>query len=394
MSAAVVYTQIRRFLKQYIDPRVDESSLERLSLLVMGIIRAQSAAPARIAEALDTLGLSNASAESIERRIRRIENDPELDATLCFHPLAQQRLLWARPQELLLILDPTTQEDRLVMVSVAVWYRGRALPLGWVIWPGNTPLKGAGFWARIAALLDMIAPLLPRGVPVTWLADRAFGTPAFTDLVTARGWHYVVRVQELTLFRDRLGREWQAKQLAAWPGQRAKRRGHAFKKRGWRPASMLVYWGRRHPQRLCLVTDLRPGWYLIALYRRRYPIEATFRDYKSAGWQWEQGQVTDLAHIQRLLVGMALATWVALMVGTQVATEWLACSPTGRRRTRPWPGKYSLFHLGLQRLLKAMQCDTPFICSWVLCDWDAPDWHIQIRSHHAIAFVWAWDNGL
>ena len=394
MSAAVVYTQIRRFLKQYIDPRVDESSLERLSLLVMGIIRAQSAAPARIAEALDTLGLSNASAESIERRIRRIENDPELDATLCFHPLAQQRLLWARPQELLLILDPTTQEDRLVMVSVAVWYRGRALPLGWVIWPGNTPLKGAGFWARIAALLDMIAPLLPRGVPVTWLADRAFGTPAFTDLVTARGWHYVVRVQELTLFRDRLGREWQAKQLTPWPGQRAKRRGHVFKKRGWRPASMLVYWGRRHPQRLCLVTDLRPGWYLIALYRRRYPIEATFRDYKSAGWQWEQGQVTDLAHIQRLLVGMALATWVALMVGTQVATEWLACPPTGRRRTRPWPGKYSLFHLGLHRLLKAMQGNMPFACGWLLCDWDAPDWHIQIRNHHAIAFVWAWDNGL
>jgi hypothetical protein len=199
-----------------------------------------------------------------------------LNSTLCFHPLAQQRLVWGRPQELLLILDPTTQEDRLVMVSAAVWYRGRALPLGWVIWPGNTPLKGERFWTRIAALLDMIAPLLPCGVSVTWLADRAFGTPAFTDLLTARGWHYLVRVQEHTLFRDRLGREWQAKQLAAWPGQRAKRRGHVFKKRGWRPASMLVYWGRRHPERLCLVTDLRPGWYLIALYRRRYPIEIVF----------------------------------------------------------------------------------------------------------------------
>jgi GxxExxY protein len=280
MSASVVYTQIRRFLKQSIDPSVDESSLERLSLLVLGIIHAQSAAPARIAKALDTLGLSNASAESIERRIRRIENDPELKATLCFHPLAQQRLLWGRPQELLLILDPTTQEDRVVMVSAAVWYRGRPLPLGWVIWPGNIPWKGERFWARITALLDMIAPLLPCGVSVTWLADRAFGTPAFTDLVTARGWHYLVRIQEHTLFRDRLGREWPAKQLAAWPGQRAKRRGHVFKKRGWRPASMLVYWGRRHPERLCLVTDLRPGWYLIALYRRRYPSELAQRGLK------------------------------------------------------------------------------------------------------------------
>jgi hypothetical protein len=45
MSAPVVYTQIRRFLKQHIDPSVDESSLERLSLLVMGIIHARHASP-------------------------------------------------------------------------------------------------------------------------------------------------------------------------------------------------------------------------------------------------------------------------------------------------------------------------------------------------------------
>jgi hypothetical protein len=394
MSAPIVYTQIRRFLKQHIDEGVDESSLERLSLLVMGIIGAKSAAPARIAEALETLGLSGAKAESIERRIRRIENDPEISASLCFHPLARQRLLLGRPRELLLVLDPTTQEDHVVMVSAAVWYRGRALPLAWVIWPANTPLEGECFWARIAALLNMVAPLLPCGVSVTWLADRAFGTPAFTDLVTAHGWHYLVRVQGQTLCRDRLGREQQAQQLAPWPGQRAKRHGQVFKKRGWRPASLLVYWGQRYPERLCLVTDLRAGWYLIRVYRRRYSIEATFRDYKSAGWQWEQGQVIDLEHIQRLLVGMALATWVALMVGTQVATELLAKPPTGRRRTRPWEAKYSLFHLGLQRLHRAVHSDAPFICNWLLCDWDAPDWHIQICNHHAYAFIWAWDNGL
>ncbi len=33
---------------------------------------------------------------------------------------------------------------------------------------------------------------------------------------------------------------------------------------------------------------------LIHLYRRRYPIEATFRDYKSFAWRWEQGQVREL----------------------------------------------------------------------------------------------------
>ncbi len=389
MSAQPVYTQIRQLLKQHVSDEVDASSLERLTLLVVGILHGEDASPARVAETLETLGLSGAKAESIERRIRRIQNDPEISATTCFHPLARQRLLLGRPRELILILDATTQADRLVMLTVAVWYRGRALPLAWAIWPGNTPLQGARFWTRLAALLDGVMPLLPYHVPVIWLADRAFGCPACIDLLTARGWHYLVRVQAQTVWRDRLGREGQARQLIHLPGQRAKLHGHLFKKRGWRPAGLLVYWGRRHREPLCLATDLPARWYLVGLYAHRYPIEATFRDYKSAGWQWERGQVTNLQHIERLLVGMALAAWIALMVGTQVAAELLAQPPTGRRRTRPHAAKYSLFRLGLQRLHTAFQGTVPFACPWSLSDWEAPDWHIQIGNHHANAFIWA-----
>jgi len=389
MSAQPVYTQIRQLLKQHISAKVDESTLEHLTVLVVGILHGEHATPARMAQALETLGLSGAKAESIERRIRRIENDAEISAATCFHPWARQRLLLGRPRELLLILDPTTQEDRLVMVSVAVWYRGRALPLAWATWPANTPLAGERFWARIAALLDVVVGLLPCRVPVTWLADRAFGCPAFIDLVTAHGWHYLVRVQAQTVWRDRLGCEGQVGQLIRLPGQRAKRHGYLFKKRGWRLASLLVYWGRRHADPLCLVTDRPAGWYLVPLYRHRYPIEATFRDYKSAGWHWEQGQVTNPQHIERLLVGMALASWITLMVGTQVAAELLAQPPTGRRHTRPPEAKHSLFRLGLQRLHTAIQGNARLACPWLLSDWEAPDWQTQIGNHHANAFIWA-----
>jgi hypothetical protein len=192
------------------------------------------------------------------------------------------------------------------MVSVAVWYRGRALPLAWTLWPANTPLAGEGFWVRIKALLRRVAGILPVHIPVTWLADRAFGTPAFTDLLALWGWHYVVRVQNQTAYRDRQGREGAVGRLVCLPKQRAKLRGQVFKKRGWREASVIVAWGRGHKHPLCLVSDLGTHWYLLRLYRRRSPIEATFRDYKSSGWQWEQGQVTNLEHLERLLVGMAL----------------------------------------------------------------------------------------
>ena len=55
------------------------------------------------------------------------------------------------------------------------------------------------------SLLDVVKDLLPTRVFITWVADRAFGTPAFTDMITGYGWHYVVRVQRQTLCKSKKG---------------------------------------------------------------------------------------------------------------------------------------------------------------------------------------------
>lgn len=389
MSAPEVYHQVHDLLRPHLAPEVDECTLERLTLLVTGMIAAKSASPAQVARALDRLKLTGASPESLERRIRRLENDPELSASWCFHPFARFHLRFGHPQELLLILDPTTQEDHVVMVSLAVWYRGRALPLGWAVWPANTPLEGERFWARLDALLEEVAGLLPAGVTVTLLADRAFGCPAFIDLLMKRHWHFVLRAQGQTLCRDRCGRERSLASLVPYRHQRAKLRGEAFKKAGWRAVSVVAYWGKRHQKPLCLVSDLKPGWELLHLYRRRYPIEATFRDYKTYGWRWEQGQVQDQTHVERLLVGMALATWLVLLVGTWRSGQILAQPPTGKRRTRPWAGKLSLFQHGLDQWLAWLgEAHLPEI-GWCLSEWTAPNWQDQLLARHAHAFVLA-----
>jgi hypothetical protein len=389
MSARQVYQEVYQILQTDLGNTLDPSRLTRLALLVTGIIGAKSASPARIASALHKMGLRAAKVESYERQIRRIENDPELTASMCVHPVARARLRFGRPQELRLIVDPTTQEDHYVLVSVAVWYRGRALPLAWAVWEANTPLTGARFWARLAALFAVVAELLPVGVPVLCLADRAFGTPAFTDLVQAHGWDYLVRVQDQTRCQTWTGTLQPVAQLVRYRGQRAKLRGWVFKKQGWRMASVVVLWGKRHRKPLCLVSSRPPSWALLHTYRRRYAIEAAFRDYKSHGWQWEQGQVKALAHLERLLVGMALATWLTVAIGAQVARELLAQPPTGRRYTRPEAGKYSLFTLGLERLALWLWSAVSPQPQWHLTEWEAPNWSDQIRQHHAYAFVWA-----
>ena len=114
-----------------------------------------------------------------------------------------------------------------------------------------------------------------------------------------------------------------------------------------------------------------------------------FRDYKSYGWQFEQGQVTDLEHLERLLVGMDLATWVTIYVGTQVAADHLSQPPTGRRRTIPWIGKRSLFRLGLSLLHQLFNDPTEHPLRWQFLDWSAGNWQQQIYFHHAKPYVFA-----
>jgi Transposase DDE domain len=377
-----LYTQIKAELDRFVDAAVPASSRERLALLVMGIIGSASLSPARIAGAIHQLGLSEATEESVERRVRRIENDPAITAAMCFHRLAWHRLRWSGAEQLVLAIDPTTQDERVVLVTVAVQYRGRALPLAWAVWAANAPLTGARFWARVAALLDLVATLVPARTRIVVLADRAFGTPAFTDLVTAHGWFYVVRVQGQTRCQDRRGVEGTVRSLVTRRRARHKLTGTVFKKRGWRAASVVVHWGAHHTAPLCLVTNLGARWEVIALYRRRYAIEAFFRNCKSAGWEWERNQVIDLAHTERLLVGLALATWLVVGAGTQVAAETLA-RPATPRRSRPWLAKFSLFALGLRRL-QGWCHGCP---GWRLTDWDAPNWSTQLAARHRRAFV-------
>lgn len=388
MSAPEVYQRVIRLLNTHVDFRVDESSLIRLGLYVTGLLRAHNGSPAQVAKALAQMQLTGATAESLERQIRRTESDPEIQAEYCLAPLARERLLLGKPPALVLIVDPTLQEDRIVMVSVTVWYRGRSLPIAWSIWPANRPLQGARFWERMAELLQRVAAIVPKNIPITCVADRAFGTPAFTDLIDALGWNWVVRVQDQTVCQDRQGRTWRVRDLVRFPGERRKLRGQAFKKAGWRQLSVVVFWGRRHAKPLCLVSNLPPGWALVQRYRQRFPIEGTFRDYKAYGWRWEQGQVTDLNHMERLLVGMAIGTWIALMLGSWQASQILAIPASGNRYTRPWAGKMSLFHLGLDLCDRGFHEPlAPF--AWLLTDWLAPAWSIQIVAHHALAFVFA-----
>jgi hypothetical protein len=269
-------------------------------------------------------------------------------------------------------------------LQVSLAYQGSSLPLAWDVWEQNVPLPEGRYWQAMDAVLDQAAALLPAGVEVIVLADRAYDIPPFIDRIQAHGWHVIVRLKDggTVRFRDQQGREWALATLIGQqvpaPGRRWKARGSLFKKAGWRAMSVVSLWAAGYDQRLTVLTDLPPTWCVAAWYRRRFWCEPGFRNAKSRGWQWEHSQVTGAERTKRLLTVMAWATVLVLCLGHQEAARRLQQVPD-RRIGRHGPGKPravkdSLFLLGLIA-----------VGSWL---YGAVRRHIHLRLPDLIADSW------
>jgi hypothetical protein len=356
---------------------------QRLLFFIVGILLSGTLVLRRIASTQAYLTPQTTCAASPERRLRRVLNDPLLTWERSYARVVRRLLAQHRPKRWVVIVDESGHTERVRVLTAALWYRGRAIPLAWVQWPGQTK-QTTSYWVRCTLLLDQVASLLPTDAAVVVVADRAFGCPVFTDPLSARGWDWVVRVQGQTRWRDHQGRVQPLRQQVRAAGERWKGSGQLFKDAGWRTASALVLWGRAHREPLLLASSLPLGWDLLAIYKQRAAIEALFRDWKSSGWQWEASQVSDLSHHERLLLGLAFATLLTLLLGTQAAAQQRQTAARGSQR-RSWAGCHSLFRLGREAFWQRLWRNERSRITWALADGDSPTWSAESRAHHAPA---------
>jgi len=251
--------------------------------LVIGILLSGTLVLRQVATPLTDVQGGTVQAASHERRLRRTVHDSHLQAVPTYGRVIRRILQRLNPGSLMRVIsDESGQSDVVRGLVVALWYRGRAVPLTWVLWPAQQP-HDQGYWTDCTALLDQVAEILPAGLRITVIGDRAFGCPAFTDRVTARGWDYLVRVQGQTRLGLPDGTE---PPLRAWltsAGHRQCLRGQVFKKQGWRHASVGAYWRTTCRDPLRLVSRLPAQWNLVNAYRWRSAMEALFRDWKTSG---------------------------------------------------------------------------------------------------------------
>lgn len=383
MTTHPLYHELFRHITHQL-PHVSYRVRVRVVWWVCSILLAETVVCSRIASRLFTRASSSIQIESYERHLRRILADGRLSARQVYAPVVQAVVQWSRVAQVEILLDESGHSDVERVLTAALYYRGRALPLAWVAWPAQQPFGTAqGYWRYVEQVLTQVQAIVPAGVAVVVIADRAFGHPGFTDQVAARGWFWVVRLQRQTRLRDAQG---QRAVVTCVPqvGQHWYGHGHIFKKQGWRWATLAGCWRAGHHDPLIVASNLPAPAGLLVRYQQRFAIECLFRDWKSAGFGWEQSQVRQHAHLEVVLLGLAWATLVVLCAGEQVAEAYLA-QPASGRTSLPRIGKRSLVTLGRERIAAraAQTMTTPL--TWQLRHLDAPGWRTQVTLHLATA---------
>jgi hypothetical protein len=286
------------------------------------------------------------------RRAERLLANDRLDPDSAWPQLARAVLSGWAGGPIRLILDETPNHNDLRCLKVTLAYRKRALPVWSVCYaPGGQPEPMPEL---IAELFRRVAAGLPEGASVTLLADRGLAWPQVVDACCALGWHFALRLQGPTRVRTGDGRECSAAELAPRPGSCWHGVAEVFKKSGWRAAAVAACWRRDQAGPWLLVSDRDDGARLFARYAQRTWTEELFRDEKSTGFHWEKSRVTDPGHAGRLVLIMALATYLALALGSRVVKAGLRrLLDTTRQRT------LSYFRIGLDWLMFCLTHDRP-----------------------------------
>lgn len=284
-----------------------------LGLYSYGVVQSRQCAPSKVAEHLGSVG----KIKSIERQLERW--------------LSNERINWRRGcvewsrfvlrryvgEQVILLVDETKLGQHLSAMVIGLAYRGCCIPLAfWCYAPQQWPLEQVRL---IEEMLCWIAESIPDGCTPILEADRGIGTsPDLIRVVEALGWFYLFRVQGQTRFQAADGTSVALKDLVDKGGQFTAE-GNVFKKAGWLHGIVHVIWDLPYQQAWCLVTNC--PHISGRLYARRTWQEASFRDLKSDGWQWQTSRIFTPHHANLLLLVLSVAYAFVLSLGALVFDE-------------------------------------------------------------------------
>lgn len=274
----------------------------------------------------------------------------ELDPASCCGPLVRWVTGGWAEKRVAVALDVTNLADRFHVLTAAVVYRGCGIPVAWAVLPAGTKDPWNPHWAR---LLDRVAVALGGGWTVVVLTDRGLESADLFRMITARGWHPLMRVKGTGSFRpDGWHAFYPLRGFATRAGDRFAAAGTAYRTAPL-PCTLLACRAAGCEDPWLILTDLPPAAADPCWYAFRSWIEQGFKVVKSGGWQWQRTRMEHPDRAERLWAAVAVATvWLVEVGGLAEFEPRAETVPPIRRPGRP--RVHRLFRVGLAVILAGL----------------------------------------
>jgi hypothetical protein len=310
-----------------------------LAALSSGIVASKSPQLPTIAAKVP----DGAKPESRIKRFTRWIDNAHITAEGYYAPYAERLLAHLALQTLVLVIDGSAVGRGCVALMIHVVYKGRALPLAWVVRPGK---KGHFPEALHIALMEQVQELIPPGAHVVVLGDGEFDGTDFQYTLQEAGWSYVVRTgSNMTVAWD--GDTFRCETVGACikPGTLVALRDVLFTEAAYGPIMLLCCWAQGYKDPLYLVTNIAAADEACRWYAKRFRIETFFSDQKSRGFHVHQSHLSEATRLSRLLMAACFAyIWIVYLGALCEQDGWIGMIHRGDRCD------LSLFQLGLRLL--------------------------------------------
>jgi hypothetical protein len=206
-----------------------------------------------------------------------------------------------------------------VIVRIALVYRGRALPLSWIVLQQQSTMVA---FEKYKQILKDAAVTLPKGCPVILLADRGFDDNDLFCAVRDLGWGFRIRLKKSL-------RVYRVSKPCLSVGRLMPAKGNAlFLHKVWITDRRFgpVYLALAHVQtrngfeEWAILSDDPTDLRTFDEYGLRFDLEENFLDDKSAGFLLEAGEIRNADALTRLGLILATATLYLVSTGTAIVS--------------------------------------------------------------------------
>jgi hypothetical protein len=310
-----------------------------LAALISGIVASKSPQLPTIAAHVP----DGAQPESRVKRFARWLRNDHVTAEVYFVPFAEVLLTSLALQTLVLVMDGSVVGRGCVALMVHVVYKGRALPIAWLVRQGK---KGHFPEDLHIVLVKQVHKLIPPGAQVVLLGDGEFDGTTFQHTVQEYGWSYVVRTgSHITVLWD--GERFRCETVASCstPGTLVALTDVRVTAATYGPVMLLCCWAKGYKDPLHLLTNMASADEACRLYAKRFRIETFFSDPKSRGFHLHKSHLSDPMRLSRLLMAACLAyIWMVYLGALCEQDDWVRIIHRSDRCD------ISLFKLGLRLL--------------------------------------------